>query len=128
MTNRTKRGTFKKGHSGNPLGRPKGSRNKSSLVKAQISLDNTSETAAKLFEAVVSRDPNKLKEFGLVEGDVNLKAMLEAAKIVMGHAAGQMKALESNEKKESEKSAMEDNKPKRPVFQTVASISKASNS
>lgn len=125
MTNRTKKGTFKKGHSGNPLGRPKGSRNKSSLIKAQISLDNTSETAAKLFEAVISRDPTKLSEFGLAERDVNLKAMLEAAKIVMGHAAGQMKALEATEKKDSEKDKGAE-LPKRPVFQTVASISKAS--
>lgn len=43
----------------------------------------------------------------------------------MGHAAGQMKALEATEKKDSEKDKGAE-LPKRPVFQTVASISKAS--
>ncbi|AZV01492.1 hypothetical protein vBSflM004_103 [Shigella phage vB_SflM_004] len=61
MTKRTNKGQFKKGQSGNPSGRPKGSRNKSSLVKAQLTIDNSAEYAAKLFEAVVTSNANKLK-------------------------------------------------------------------
>lgn len=118
-TNRTKNGTFKKGVSGNPNGRPKGSRNKASLVKAQLTLDNSSHNAAKLFEAIISRDPAKLAEFGLKETDVNLKAMMESAKIVITQSSGEMKALAS------EKSNDDKDKPTEvksaPVFSAVAS-------
>ena len=91
MKNRTNKGQFKKGQSGNPSGRPKGSRNKSSLVKAQLTIDNSAEFAAKLFEAIVTRDAAKLAEFGLTTDDVNLKSMMEAGKTIMTHSAGEMK-------------------------------------
>ncbi|MDG6569349.1 DUF5681 domain-containing protein, partial [Staphylococcus aureus] len=82
MKNRTNKGQFKKGQSGNPSGRPKGSRNKSSLVKAQLTIDNSAEFAAKLFEAIVTRDAAKLAEFGLNTDDVTIKSMIEVGKTI----------------------------------------------
>lgn len=123
MTKRTNKGQFKKGQSGNPSGRPKGSRNKSSLVKAQLTIDNSAEYAAKLFEAIVTRDPVKLAEFGLAADDVNLKSMMEAGKTIMTHSAGEMKAIAADTKKEGEKGG---DKPQenKPTFSAVAALKK----
>ncbi|ASR76701.1 hypothetical protein [Salmonella phage ST11] len=99
MKNRTNKGQFKKGQSGNPSGRPKGSRNKSSLVKAQLTIDNSAEFAAKLFEAIVTRDAAKLAEFGLNTDDVTIKSMIEVGKTIMTHSAGEMKAIAADTKK-----------------------------
>lgn len=122
MTKRTNKGQFKKGQSGNPSGRPKGSRNKSSLVKAQLTIDNSAEFAAKLFEAIVTRDATKLAEFGLKPDEVNLKSMMEAGKTIMTHSAGEMKAIAADVKggeKGGEKP--QDNKP---TFSAVATLKK----
>ena len=123
MTKRTNKCQFKKGHSGNPYGRPKGSRNKSSLVKAQLTIDNSAEFAAKLFEAIVTRDPVKLAEFGLKTDDVQLKSMMEAGKVIMTHSAGEMKAIAVDSKKDGEKGGEkpQDNKP---TFSAVATLKK----
>ncbi|QBP32852.1 hypothetical protein KPS64_gp90 [Shigella phage KPS64] len=123
MTKRTNKGQFKKGQSGNPSGRPKGSRNKSSLVKAQLTIDNSAEYAAKLFEAVVTRDPVKLAEFGLTVDNVNLKSMMEAGKTIMTHSAGEMKAIAADSKKPSENGGQgaQENKP---TFSAVATLKK----
>lgn len=123
MKNRTNKGQFKKGQSGNPSGRPKGSRNKSSLVKAQLTIDNSAEFAAKLFEAVVTRDAEKLAEFGLTTADVNLKSMMEAGKTIMTHSAGEMKAIAADTKKipDNGGQSQTDNKP---TFSAVATLKK----
>lgn len=123
MTKRTNKGQFKKGQSGNPSGRPKGSRNKSSLVKAQLTIDNSAEYAAKLFEAVVTRDPVKLAEFGLTVDNVNLKSMMEAGKTIMTHSAGEMKAISADSKNSGEKGG---DKPQenKPTFSAVATLKK----
>ena len=123
MTKRTNKGQFKKGQSGNPSGRPKGSRNKSSLVKAQLTIDNSAEYAAKLFEAVVTRDPVKLAEFGLTVDNVNLKSMMEAGKTIMTHSAGEMKAIAADSKNSGEKGV---DKPQenKPTFSAVATLKK----
>lgn len=123
MKNRTNKGQFKKGQSGNPSGRPKGSRNKSSLVKAQLTIDNSAEHAAKLFEAVVTRDAEKLAEFGLTTADVNLKSMMEAGKTIMTHSAGEMKAIAADTKKTPDNGGQPqtDNKP---TFSAVATLKK----
>lgn len=123
--NRTNKGTFKKGMSGNPNGRPKGARNKASLVKAQLTIDNSSHNAAKLFDAILSRDPEKLAEFGLDVKDVNVKAMMESAKIVLTQSASEMKALAADEKNNANnKPAQSDNAPSAPRFSAVASSKK----
>lgn len=123
MTKRTNKGQFKKGQSGNPSGRPKGSRNKSSLVKAQLTIDNSAEFAAKLFEAIVTRDATKLAEFGLKPDEVNLKSMMEAGKTIMTHSAGEMKAIAADVKGGGEKGgeSPQDNKP---TFSAVATLKK----
>ncbi|EGE3641521.1 hypothetical protein DLV40_10260 [Shigella flexneri] len=123
MTKRTNKGQFKKGQSGNPSGRPKGSRNKSSLVKAQLTIDNSAEYAAKLFEAIVTRNADKLAEFGLKAEDVNLKSMMEAGKTIMTHSAGEMKAIAADSKKPSENGGQvaQENKP---TFSAVATLKK----
>ncbi|WQZ26410.1 hypothetical protein ZHEEYJVH_CDS0024 [Shigella phage Tf] len=123
MKNRTNKGQFKKGQSGNPSGRPKGSRNKSSLVKAQLTIDNSAEFAAKLFEAIVTRDATKLAEFGLTTDDVNLKSMMEAGKTIMTHSAGEMKAIAADTKKTPDNGGQPqtDNKP---TFSAVATLKK----
>lgn len=123
MKNRTNKGQFKKGQSGNPSGRPKGSRNKSSLVKAQLTIDNSAEFAAKLFEAIVTRDAVKLAEFGLTTDDVNLKSMMEAGKTIMTHSAGEMKAIAADTKKTPDNGGQQqtDNKP---TFSAVATLKK----
>jgi hypothetical protein len=123
MTKRTNKGQFKKGQSGNPSGRPKGSRNKSSLVKAQLTIDNSAEFAAKLFEAIVTRDATKLAEFGLKPDEVNLKSMMEAGKTIMTHSAGEMKAIAADVKGGGENGGEkpQDNKP---TFSAVATLKK----
>lgn len=123
MTKRTNKGQFKKGQSGNPSGRPKGSRNKSSLVKAQLTIDNSAEYAAKLFEAIVTRNADKLAEFGLKAEDVNLKSMMEAGKTIMTHSAGEMKAIAADVKNGGEKGG---DKPQenKPTFSAVATLKK----
>lgn len=123
MKDRTNKGQFKKGQSGNPSGRPKGSRNKSSLVKAQLTIDNSAEFAAKLFEAIVTRDAAKLAEFGLTTDDVNLKSMMEAGKTIMTHSAGEMKAIAADTKKTPDNGGQSqtDNKP---TFSAVATLKK----
>ena len=123
MKNRTNKGQFKKGQSGNPSGRPKGSRNKSSLVKAQLTIDNSAEFAAKLFEAIVTRDAAKLAEFGLNTDDVTIKSMIEVGKTIMTHSAGEMKAIAADSKNSGEKGG---DKPQenKPTFSAVATLKK----
>nr|DAJ98522.1 MAG TPA: hypothetical protein [Caudoviricetes sp.] len=122
MTKRTNKGQFKKGQSGNPSGRPKGSRNKSSLVKAQLTIDNSAEFAAKLFEAIVTRDPVKLAEFGLSPNDVQLKSMMEAGKVIMTHSAGEMKAIAVDNKKNPDNIGGNTPQENKPTFSPVAAI------
>ncbi len=112
-------GQFRKGQSGNPAGRPRGSRNKSSLVKAQLLLDDSSEMSVKLFRALVTRDVAQLAEFGLSPSDVNVKAMMEAAKIILMQSSSEMKALASDKKKEDD---VPEQKDDAPTFQNVARI------
>lgn len=122
MATKEIKGRFKKGQSGNPNGRPKGSRNKRSLVKAQLTIDNTSEHAAKLFLAIVTRDAEKLAEFGLDPKDVKIKEMIEVGKAIMSQSAGEMKALAAEEKVIRNP---KDEEPSKPTFSSVATLKKS---
>lgn len=115
-------GKFAKGHSANPHGRPKGSRNKSSLLKAQLEVDNASEAAAKMFTAIMTGNEEDLAEFGLKPSDVNAKLKMDAAKQVMAMAKDEMKALKAeNEESQKEKDKKEDTGP---IFSSVARINR----
>lgn len=118
---RRNKGQWVKGQSGNPNGRPTGSRNKSSLIKAQLKLDDGSEIAAKLLNAVMSGDPQALEEFGIKTDELALKLRIDAAKAVLGQTANGMKTLEEGkgEAKPSETEQAADNKPR---FNRVAKL------
>lgn len=111
---------FRKGQSGNPNGRPRGSRNKSSLIKAQLTLDDAMPAVMRMYVAIANRDAKALMEFGLEVKDITPKLMLEAGKVLMTQGASEMKALAA------QKSA-EENKPVEkqedmPQFSRVASL------
>lgn len=112
---------FKKGQSGNPNGRPRGSRNKSSLIKAQLTLDDAADTAAKILVAMLSGNEAELSKYGLKPGDITGKLKLEAVKLMLNQVSGEMKALAAEKKTEEKSTASEASKPH---FTKVASISK----
>lgn len=111
---------WKKGQSGNASGRPRGSRNKTSLVKAQLTMDDALPAVTRMYVAIANRDAERLKEFGLEPKDITPKLMLEAGKVLMSQSASEMKALTS-EKKTEDKPAQ--NQERKPTFTTVAKIS-----
>lgn len=78
----------------NKSGRPKGSRNKSSLIKAQLQMDQSTEAAAELLDAIVRGDSDYLG----MSGEVPLKSRIDAAKEILNKSI-------ANEK---EKSKVED--------------------
>lgn len=111
---------FRKGQSGNPNGRPRGSRNKSSLIKAQLTLDDAANTAAEVLVAVLSGDAALLEKYGISGGEITPKLKLEAAKMMLQQVSGEMKALSAEKKAEADKP--QENQVNRPHFTTVASI------
>lgn len=110
---------FRKGQSGNPNGRPRGSRNKSSLIKAQLTLDDAANTAAEVLVAVLSGNEELLKKYGMVAGEVTPKLKLEAAKMMLAQVSGEMKALASEKKTDEKPVATQQSTPQ---FTKVASI------
>lgn len=119
---RLNKGQWSKGQSGNPNGRPRGSRNKSSLIKAQHKLDDGSEVAARLLNAIMQGDEELLSEFDIKPEEVTLKLRVDSAKIVLSQTANGMKTLE--EKATPDASENEEGKPKenKPVFSRVSSV------
>jgi hypothetical protein len=119
---RLNKGQWSKGQSGNPNGRPRGSRNKSSLIKAQHKLDDGSEVAARLLNAIMQGDEELLSEFDIKPEEVTLKLRVDSAKIVLSQTANGMKTLE--EKATPDTSDSEEGKPKenKPVFSRVSSV------
>lgn len=113
---------FRKGQSGNPNGRPRGSRNKSSLIKAQLTLDDAMPAVMRMYVAIANRDEVALEEFGLTPKDITPKLMLEAGKVLVTQGASEMKALAAEKKAEDNKPAQTE--AQKPVFSRVASISK----
>lgn len=114
---------WKKGQSGNINGRPRGSRNKSSLIKAQLTLDDAMPAVMRMYVAIANRDGTALAEFGLTPKDITPKLMLEAGKVLVTQGASEMKALAAEQKKEGDKKP-EPNQSTPPTFSTVASINK----
>ena len=91
-------------------GRPKGSRNKSTLVKAQLELDDMSLMATELLKALMQNDKDTL---GLNESeDVPLKLRMDAAKEALNKAIANEKDKDSGAGKDSDKpEEVEDNTP-----------------
>ena len=74
-------------------GRPKGSRNKSTLIRAQLQLDGTTEQAAEFLAAVMENNTTKL---GLKDDDVVPMALrLAAADKILNKAIANEKDKES---------------------------------
>ena len=115
---------FKKGQSGNPNGRPRGSRNKSSLIKAQLTLDDAADVAAKILVAMLSGNEEELAKYGLKSSDITGKLKLEAVKLMLSQVSGEMKALAAEKKTEDKKPS--ETQENRPTFTTVAKINQKS--
>ncbi len=115
---------WKKGQSGNIHGRPRGSRNKSSLIKAQLTLDDAMPSVMRMYVAIANRDAEALEEFGLNVKDITPKLMLEAGKVLVTQGSSEMKALASEQKKTEDKPTTVPDK--KPTFTTVAKISQKS--
>ncbi|QFP93878.1 hypothetical protein [Pectobacterium phage Wc4-1] len=114
---------FRKGQSGNPSGRPRGSRNKSSLIKAQLTMDDALPAVTAMYVAIANRDEAALLKFGLTQKDITPKLMLEAGKMLIMQSAGEMKALAA-EKKASEPAPVQGES--KPTFTPIARITQKS--
>lgn len=71
---------FKKGVSGNAAGRPKGTRNKTAIQKAQDKADAGFTQQVEMWQAIATRNPEGLAKFGLTASDVKVTHMLDASK------------------------------------------------
>jgi len=77
----------KKGFASNPAninrnGRPKGSRNKSKLIQAQLNIDSYAEEAVEVLYAIMKGDKDKLG----VSQDVPISMRIAAGKEILGKA------------------------------------------
>ena len=111
-----KSGNSRKGFASNPHlinkgGRPRGSRNKSSLLKAQLKLDSASERASEFYEALMENDKETL---GITD-DVPLTLRLAVAKEIMNKAIANEAKKEPQETTQSEK----EEESTMPIFSSV---------
>lgn len=84
-------------------GRPKGARNKSKLLKAQLLFDDVSEEAAVTLQAIMKND---LQALNLVkQEDIPMSLRLQACKIIIDKAI-------ANEKEKGDNSDDSDNSDK----------------
>lgn len=97
-------------------GRPKGARNKSSLIKAQLTFDDAANLAAETLVALMKNDKDALN----ISDDVPATIRLQACKVVIDKAiANEKDKLSDND--DNSDSGEEDNTPKRPrVFTSAA--------
>jgi hypothetical protein len=89
----------------NKGGRPKGSRNKSTLVRAQLQLDSSTEKAAEFLEAVME---NNVVKLGMKKDEViPMSIRLQAADKILNKAIANEKdkpdVVESKKKEEKPK-------------------------
>ena len=105
-----------KGFALNPLGRnvtgrPKGSRNKATLLKAQLKMDSATEQAAEFYEAMMNNDTEALG----ISDDVPLTLRLAAAKEIMNKAI----ANESNKEPQAPAPTEKEEEDTTPIFSSV---------
>ena len=105
-------GNSKKGFASNPAainraGRPKGSRNKSTLLRAQIQMDTDTEYAAEMLGAVMRND----KDFLGITQDVPMSLRIAAVKEVLNKSI----ANEST-KEPSGGRTVEEEEDEKPLF------------
>lgn len=102
-TTKGKQGFASNPHLINRGGRPKGSRNKSTLIKAQLKFDTASEEAAATLEAMMRND----KEYLGIKEDVPLSLRQSACKEILAKAIANEKDKDStsNDKEEDKAEA-----------------------
>lgn len=109
-----------KGFASNPEninrgGRPKGSRNKSTLIKAQLRLDDMSLQATEIIQAIMNNDKETL---GLKETeDVPVTLRLAAAKEALNKAVANEK--EKEPQKPAGEAARDEEEDNTPIFSPV---------
>ena len=102
-------------------GRPKGSRNKSSLLQAQLQLDGATEQAAEFLQAVMTNDTEAV---GLKEGEqIPIALRISAAKEILN------KAIANEKDKDPVEEKTKANEKPKPKFspRAVTNIKKNSN-
>lgn len=115
MSEETKTGNAKKGFASNPEninrgGRPKGSRNKSTLLRAQLQMDSDTEYAADLLGALMRND----KEFLGTSMDVPLSLRQKAALDIMNKSIANEK-----DKDPVASTTVQEEEDNTPLFSTV---------
>lgn len=117
---KAKRGFAANPHLINKSGRPKGSRNKSSLLKAQLNIDDLSVAASELLEAMIHNDKATL---GITD-DVPIKMRMDAANSVLNKAIANEKDKVAAEAKASKEKA--EDSPKAPsIVVSTKAVKKA---
>lgn len=104
------RGFASNPHLINRGGRPKGSRNKSTLVRAQLQMDSDTEFAAELLGAIMRND----KEFLGIKDDVPIPVRITAAKEVLNKSIANEK-----DKEPAEPSKIKEEEDTTPVFSPI---------
>lgn len=115
-----KGGKKAKGFAANPHlinkgGRPKGSRNKKSIIKAQLQLDDMSVMATEVLQALMMNDKDIL---GITD-DVPLSLRLNAAKEALNKAIANEKDKEAAVAKEAAEKVSEAPEQSGPIFSPV---------
>ena len=96
----------------NQTGRPKGSRNKSTLLRAQLKMDSSTEYAAELLEALMTNN----KEFLGVTDDVPLTIRRQSALDIMNKSI----ANEKDKEPVTATTVEKEEENKMPIFSPVA--------
>ena len=98
----------------NRNGRPKGSRNKSKLIAAQLSIDNYAEEAVEVLYAIMKGDKEALG----VKQDVPITMRVQASKELLAKAIANEKEKEAKKSTKTKEVPAEDTGPK--VFSSAS--------